>query len=259
MVPAYQICQSGRTPRQRARCNKCADPRHQRRYEGLRLESARAGSVFSGLVNASVRAAAMGHSFGGASAIVAAERRPDLFAALATLAATPTSPQAVDILAAMRAANVPALHLGASRDTIVPPPANLDVLYAATPTTRRLIEIEGGTHSYFHERWAIDRLVESPRDDQRRGATALDASLHDGVSRSCSARFAALARRIRRPDGQRGSGSFAPSRHLARATPLRHRGRSTGNSLPLAPPRSAHGSHRSVLRRRRQPDLDTVG
>ncbi|MBN2489571.1 MAG: hypothetical protein JXQ29_01820 [Planctomycetes bacterium] len=131
---------------------------------GLRAEAARAGGPFFGALRPGARAAAAGHSFGGAAALVAASGHPDLFGAVVTMAATATSPQNVDVLAATRALAVPVLHLGASRDTIVPPPQNLDVLFEATPPPKRLVEIKGGTHSYFHERWYLDRLVEPAGD-----------------------------------------------------------------------------------------------
>ena len=127
---------------------------------GLRAEAKRTGGPLEGAVSPTALAGAAGHSFGGAAAIVAAADRPDLFGALVTMAATATSPQQVDILAAVRRLRVPALHLGASRDTIVPPGTNLDPIYAATPGEKRLLEIGGGTHSYFHERWGPDRLLE---------------------------------------------------------------------------------------------------
>lgn len=133
---------------------------------GMRAESAKPASPFSGAVAPSVRAAAAGHSFGGVAAIAAASARPDLFATLVTFAATSTSAQGFDVLAAVRALQVPALHFGASKDTIAPPTTNLDPIWNATPgtVTRRLLEIRGGTHSYFHEAWGIDRLTEAAGD-----------------------------------------------------------------------------------------------
>lgn len=116
----------------------------------------------AGAVAVDVRADAAGHSFGGAAALVAASRRPDLFRSVTSMAATASSPQGVDILAAVAALQVPALHFGASRDTVVPPGQNLDPIAQATPTSVRWCEIGGGTHSYFHERWGPDRLVEAP-------------------------------------------------------------------------------------------------
>ncbi len=129
---------------------------------GLRTASQASGNPLLGAVTPAVRAIAAGHSFGGAGALVAGSTRPDLFAAVVTLAATSTSPQGVDILGAAAGSSLPALHVGASTDTIVPPPQNLDPIYAATPATRILVEISGGTHSYFHEAWYLDRLTESP-------------------------------------------------------------------------------------------------
>jgi pimeloyl-ACP methyl ester carboxylesterase len=129
---------------------------------GLRALGADPVSPLAGAVAASARAAAMGHSFGGAASLVAASGRSDLFDAVIPLAATLTSPQGVDIQAATAALTVPSLHVGASQDTIVPPSANLDPLYALAPAPKRLIELRGGVHSYFHEAWAIDRLLEPP-------------------------------------------------------------------------------------------------
>jgi pimeloyl-ACP methyl ester carboxylesterase len=129
---------------------------------GLRALGADPVSPLAGGVAPNARAAAMGHSFGGAAALVAASGRSDLFEAVVPLAATLTSPQGVDIQAATAALAVPSLHVGASQDTIVPPNANLDPLYALAPAPKRLIELRGGTHSYFHEAWAIDRLLEPP-------------------------------------------------------------------------------------------------
>ncbi len=129
---------------------------------GVRAAAQTNGNPLFGAVTPLVRACAAGHSFGGAGALVAASARPDLFQAVLSMAATSTSPQAVDILGAVGALTVPALHFGASSDTTVPPPQNLDPLYTATPTTRLMVEIAGGTHSYFHEAWGIDRLTETP-------------------------------------------------------------------------------------------------
>lgn len=129
---------------------------------GLRAAGSNAANpLFQGIAS-TAKAAAIGHSFGGAAALVAASERPDLFAALVTLAATSTSPQGVNIVAAASALTVPACHFGASQDSIVPPAANLDVLYAATPSTKRLLEIAGGNHGYFHEDFGIDWLTEAP-------------------------------------------------------------------------------------------------
>lgn len=129
---------------------------------GLRAAGSNASSPLFQGVASNAKAAAIGHSFGGAAALVAASERPDLFAALVTLAATATSPQGVDIFQAASTLTVPACHFGASQDSIVPPGANLDVLYAATPTTKRLLEIAGGNHGYFHEAFGIDWLTEAP-------------------------------------------------------------------------------------------------
>lgn len=127
---------------------------------GLRAAAAAPASWFFGGVTSDVRGVAAGHSFGGAAALVAASARPDLFLAVTPMAATATSPQGVDILAATAALTVPVLSFGASTDTIVPPSQNLDVIHAAVPTTKLLVEIAGGTHSYFHEAWYLDRLAE---------------------------------------------------------------------------------------------------
>ncbi len=141
---------------------------------GLRTAAQTAGNPLFGAVASDVRATAIGHSFGGAASIVAASQAPLLFNGVVSLAATSTSPQNVDILAAAAALTVPALHMGASLDTIVPPPANLLPIYAATPATvnRRLIEIAGGTHGRFHQASGIDWLLESPPtitvDEQQR-------------------------------------------------------------------------------------------
>jgi pimeloyl-ACP methyl ester carboxylesterase len=129
---------------------------------GLRAAVQSPASPFFGAMSASVLAIAAGHSFGGSAAIVAASARPDLFLAVTTMAATSTSPQGVDILGAVANLSVPALHFGASSDTVVPTSQNLDPIYAATPTTRIKVKIAGGTHSYFHEAWYADRLTESP-------------------------------------------------------------------------------------------------
>ena len=131
---------------------------------GLRTAAQTAGNPLFGAVASDARATAIGHSFGGAASIVAASQAPLLFNGVVSLAATSTSPQNVDILTATAALTVPALHMGASLDTIVPPPANLLPIYAATPATvnRRLIEIAGGTHGRFHQASGIDWLLESP-------------------------------------------------------------------------------------------------
>lgn len=133
---------------------------------GMRAEAQKPASPFLNAVSANVRAAAVGHSFGGVAAIAAASARPDLFATLVTFAATSTSAQGFDVLAAVRALQVPCAHFGASKDTIAPPASNLDPIWANTPTSvsRRLLEIRGGTHSQFHEAWGIDRLTEAPGD-----------------------------------------------------------------------------------------------
>jgi pimeloyl-ACP methyl ester carboxylesterase len=127
---------------------------------GLRAESLSGQNGLKGALAADVRAIAAGHSFGGAAAIVAASGYESLFAGVVTMAATATSPQNVDILAAQRAMTQPVLHLGASQDSIVPPAQNLDVLYRASAAPRFFAEIGGGTHSYFHEAWYADRLLE---------------------------------------------------------------------------------------------------
>lgn len=129
---------------------------------GLRAAAQSPSSPLAGAVAAEARANAAGHSFGGAAAIVAAARHPELFASLSTFAATASSPQGIDVLAELRALRVPALHLGASQDSIVPSAQNLVPIHDATPGTSRLLEIGGGTHSAFHERWGPDRLVEAP-------------------------------------------------------------------------------------------------
>ncbi len=127
---------------------------------GLRDLAATSGHPLQGAVASGVRATAIGHSFGGAAALVAASGRPDLFDAVVTLAATATSPQNVDILGAAAALAVPILHMGSDTDLIVPPPQNLDPLWQASPPPRLLAEIGGGRHSYFHEAWYVDRLTE---------------------------------------------------------------------------------------------------
>jgi len=129
---------------------------------GLRSAGANPGSPFFQGIASDERAGIAGHSFGGAAAIVAASQRPDLFSALVTLAATATSPQGVNILAAVSELAVPACHIGASLDSIVPVSANLDPIYAATPTTKRLLEIKDGNHGFFHESFGLDWLTESP-------------------------------------------------------------------------------------------------
>lgn len=131
---------------------------------GLRAAAQTAGNPLFGAVSADARATAIGHSFGGAASIVAASQAPRLFDGVVSLAATATSPQGVDILSAAAALAVPALHMGASLDTIVPPSSNLVPIYAATPATvnRRLIEIAGGTHGRFHQTSGLDWLLESP-------------------------------------------------------------------------------------------------
>jgi hypothetical protein len=129
---------------------------------GLRAAGSSPASPFFQGISPDARAGIAGHSFGGAAAIVAASQRPDLFSALVTLAATATSPQGVDILAATAALAVPACHIGASFDSIVPPASNLDPIYAATPTTKRLLEIANGNHGYFHEAFGLDWLTEAP-------------------------------------------------------------------------------------------------
>ncbi|MGE0143620.1 MAG: alpha/beta hydrolase family protein [Planctomycetota bacterium] len=159
---------------------------------GMRAAASDPSSPFLGAVAADTRANAAGHSFGGAAAIVAAADHPDLFASVTPMAATSTSPQGVDILGAARRLGVPVLHLGASADTIVPPPQNLDPLFQATPGDSLLVEILGGNHSAFHERWAIDRLLEPPgsisiAEQQRRIRRVwlpfLEWSLRDVTSR----------------------------------------------------------------------------
>jgi pimeloyl-ACP methyl ester carboxylesterase len=129
---------------------------------GIRAAASDPSSALFGAVAADTRANAAGHSFGGAAAIVAAADHPDLFASVTPMAATSTSPQGVDILGAARRLSVPVLHLGASADGIVPPAQNLDPLFLATLGDSLLVEILGGNHSAFHERWAIDRLLEPP-------------------------------------------------------------------------------------------------
>lgn len=129
---------------------------------GVRAAAMGSTGPLVGAVASTATATAGGHSFGGAAAIVAAQQRPDLFSAVFTLAATATSPQGVDIMTAVASLAVPALHMGASTDSVVPPAANLSVIYAADPSTRHLVEIAGGTHSYFHETWYLDRLTEAP-------------------------------------------------------------------------------------------------
>lgn len=129
---------------------------------GLRVAGSSPTSPFFQGIAPNARAGIAGHSFGGAAAIVAASERPDLFSALVTLAATATSPQGVNILAATSTLAVPACHIGASLDSIVPPASNLDPIYAATPTTKRLLEIANGNHGYFHEAFGLDWLTEAP-------------------------------------------------------------------------------------------------
>lgn len=141
---------------------------------GLRAAAQTAGDPLLGAVAADARATAIGHSFGGTASIVTASQAPLLFDGVVSLAAAATSPQGVDVPAATAALAVPALHMGASLDTIVPPSSNLLPIYAATPSTvnRRRIEIAGGTHGRFHQASGLDWLLESPPtitvDEQQR-------------------------------------------------------------------------------------------
>lgn len=141
---------------------------------GIRAAGTTSGNALFGAVAAGSKATAMGHSFGGAAALVAASQDPALFEGVVSMAATSTSPQGVDILGAVAALAVPCLHMGASQDTIVPTGSNLDPIYNATPAavSKRSVVIAGGSHGRFHQASGIDWLTEAPPsitvDEQQR-------------------------------------------------------------------------------------------
>lgn len=117
------------------------------------------------------RTAFAGHGIGGGAALVAAAGHPRV-AAVVTIAVAQTRPSALD---AARAVTVPALHLAAGKDTVVPAAGHAEPIAAAAGGPVWLRTLTKATHTGFLEgtHWSDFVLSGSPDAKTRRLTRAL--------------------------------------------------------------------------------------
>jgi dienelactone hydrolase len=117
------------------------------------------------------RTGLVGHGIGGGAALVAAQDHPRL-AAVVTIAVAQTRPSALD---ASRAITVPALHLAAGKDTVVPAAGHAEPIAASAggPVWLRTLTKAGHTGFLDGIHWSDFVLSGSPNAKTRRLTRAL--------------------------------------------------------------------------------------
>ncbi|MGR6973802.1 dienelactone hydrolase family protein [Streptomyces cynarae] len=101
------------------------------------------------------RLSVVGHSMGGGGALVAADRRPSLKAAVGLAPFKPSGSLATD--------RVPTMIMGGTRDDTVTP-SYLDNLYATAPATtqRAYLQISGANHLFFTKANTLEMRILIP-------------------------------------------------------------------------------------------------
>jgi dienelactone hydrolase len=117
------------------------------------------------------RTALAGHGIGGGAALVAAAGQPRV-AAVVTIAVAQTRPSALD---ASRAITVPALHVAAGKDTVVPAAGHAEPIAAAAGGPVWLRTLTKASHTGFLDgsHWSDVVLSGSPDAKTRRVTRAL--------------------------------------------------------------------------------------
>lgn len=110
----------------------------------FQLENTSTQSIFYQRLDST--SAAMGHSMGGGSSLLAMQYNSNI-TAVCNLAAAETNPSAVTACGAIAK---PALLLSGGNDCITPPPAHQDLMYnALTSSCKTILSINGASHCQF--------------------------------------------------------------------------------------------------------------